>query len=175
MKPAKSVPPLPLEAGAADAGGGGGPLSPRQPASAASRRSISALAPIGFGMKSVAPAFIAATAVVSEPEMLVAIRGYSPAAKPVSRAAPPIVSISAMTIARLSPCRAASASASLAQACGRNRPSARSAIMPASVLRWLASASTMNTSTGCGLRPKAISLKRRRPPISLGSVSFVAD
>ena len=107
-------------------------FSLRQPASAASSRSISALAPIGFGRKSVAPAFIAATAVVSDPDTLVAISGYSPPAKSVRRAAPPIVSRSAIMMAPHS--RHATAAQRLGLAgtgVGLKRPSERSAIMPA--------------------------------------------
>src|SRR6185295_11535125 len=142
MKPAKSVasaaPPvgLALPAFAADFA--------RAPTSAASRRSISALAPTGLGRKSTAPYFIALTAAPSELLALIAMSG---AVMSDTDAAPPRVSMSASTMA--SPdASALRASADVAHAVAMNRPLLLWAMMPLSARRWAGSASTTTTLNG---------------------------
>ena len=81
-----------------------------QPATAASSRSIRARAPIGLVRKSTAPAFIAATAVLSDPLSLVAISENPPRASSGSRVGPPIVARSASRIESRRPPTAATAS-----------------------------------------------------------------
>ena len=147
MKPAKSVRGGADRAPQASEPGGRGRRRSRQPATAASSRSIRALAPIGLGRKSAGAGLHRGDGEMDRAGGAGGDDGGAARPRSAMRARSPTVSMSTSMIEPGMRPAAASASPRSAKPCGRNRPPERSAIRLERTRRCEGSPSRMTTST----------------------------